>query len=116
MPRLRQELNAFHIFLQTDLNSDFRLTTFSLVSVKILLLNFISSIIQTVRRKKRNLTPYIIFHSSCSIFIPMSDQSYIIAMTDFEMDFGYKPQSDIEYRARIYGKNRLKRTSENVYE
>ncbi|MDD5699498.1 MAG: hypothetical protein PHH77_12865, partial [Victivallaceae bacterium] len=33
-------------------------------------------------------------------------------MADFEMDFGYKPQSDREYRARIYGKNRLKRTIE----
>ncbi|MDD5699438.1 MAG: hypothetical protein PHH77_12560, partial [Victivallaceae bacterium] len=30
---------------------------------------------------------------------------------DFEMDFGYKPQGDTEYRTRIYGKNRLKRTS-----
>jgi len=28
---------------------------------------------------------------------------------DFEMDFGYKPQSDTGYRARINGKNRLKR-------
>ncbi|MDD5599249.1 MAG: hypothetical protein PHV82_14985, partial [Victivallaceae bacterium] len=36
----------------------------------------------------------------------------IMAMADFEMDFGYKPQSDTEYRARIYGKNRLKRTIE----
>ncbi|MDD5698434.1 MAG: hypothetical protein PHH77_07430 [Victivallaceae bacterium] len=35
-----------------------------------------------------------------------------MAMADFEMDFGYKPQSDTEYRARIYGKNRLKRTIE----
>ncbi|MDD5727075.1 MAG: hypothetical protein PHV59_00795 [Victivallales bacterium] len=34
-----------------------------------------------------------------------------MALIDFEMDFGYKPQGDTEYRTRIYGKNRLKRTS-----
>jgi hypothetical protein len=35
-----------------------------------------------------------------------------MALTDLEIDFGYKPQGDTEYRTRIYGKNRLKRTSE----
>jgi hypothetical protein len=35
-----------------------------------------------------------------------------MAMINFEIDFGYKPQGDTEYRTRIYGLNRLKRINE----
>ncbi len=41
----------------------------------------------------------------------MSDQSQSKALEAFEMDFCCKPQADTEYRTRIYGKNRLERTS-----